>query len=408
MDFQTFITQNRLKNIPSAIIERWQERVVKTGLHKHGESGARDYLANWGKSIGAPKVIALACQAENEGAVEMAVGFWKAAYKLVTGETVTTDIVLDGPQGKPVLIVSEPVPVPSHFPAYLQPGQLVTMQPTDTDCHVSYFTENSDYIAQPKVDGNRMVIFGDQSGVYYQSRSRKLKAAPDDALHQVLAEQARKFPFILDGEAVYFDWRGGEHRTAAQAVTTNILEDHPESRVKFEYCVFEALYDNGLDLTLLPKVTRIQHGLFILERIVAPQIYMLPTAYSRHDKKYLWEAQRADGREGVVFCLKSAVYHAGKRENTDIVVRKKNLVEFVAQVIALTPSDKSRAFAAIEIARDGIAIGKVGTGYTLEEMGQIARRFTAGPLNIKVVSQGFTETGQVWHGRFDGFATSPT
>ena len=39
--------------------------------------------------------------------------------------------------------------------------------------------------------------------------------------------------------------------------------------------------------------------------------------------------------------------------------------------------------------------GCVGTGYTVDEMLEIDRRFKAGPLAINVISQGLTETGQL-------------
>src|SRR5262245_6748576 len=74
------------KKIPAEIIERWQNRIVARNLHTQGEAGARQYLADYGRGIGAPKVILLALQAEAQGATEMALAFWKKAYTLETGK----------------------------------------------------------------------------------------------------------------------------------------------------------------------------------------------------------------------------------------------------------------------------------------------------------------------------------
>ena len=87
-------------------------------------------------------------------------------------------------------------------------------------------------------------------------------------------------------------------------------------------------------------------------------------------------------------------------------MRTKHLTERKVVVTGLTPTTaQGRPFGAIEVAEvvDGQLVprGCVGTGYTVDEMFEIAKRFKAGPLTIVVISQGLTENGMLWLGRFD-------
>ena len=74
------------KKISADIRERWNNRIVQRELHLMGEAGALQYLSDYGRGIGTAKVIGFALCAESEGYPEMAMGFWKRAFELETGE----------------------------------------------------------------------------------------------------------------------------------------------------------------------------------------------------------------------------------------------------------------------------------------------------------------------------------
>ncbi len=92
--------------VPSGIRKRWRERIVANGWQEMGEDGAANYLDRYGQSIGAPKVIQFARQAEAEGCPETALGFWRKAYELEWGHAPPADDVDDEPA---------PIPVPSKL-----------------------------------------------------------------------------------------------------------------------------------------------------------------------------------------------------------------------------------------------------------------------------------------------------
>ena len=87
-------------------------------------------------------------------------------------------------------------------------------------------------------------------------------------------------------------------------------------------------------------------------------------------------------------------------------VRTKHLTEREVVVTGFTPTTATgRPFGAICVSEwvNGKLVerGNVGTGYTVEEMLEIHKRFKMGPLAIIVRSQGLTENGILWLGRFD-------
>ena len=85
VDLQEYINSFGKKKVPAGIQERWQTRIVTRGLAEQGAVGAQQYLADYGKSIGAPKVAMLALRAQKMGFPEMAMAFWKKAYSLQFG-----------------------------------------------------------------------------------------------------------------------------------------------------------------------------------------------------------------------------------------------------------------------------------------------------------------------------------
>jgi bifunctional non-homologous end joining protein LigD len=148
------------------------------------------------------------------------------------------------------------------LPEHLQPGRIATMQPVDAPRGRGYYIASDLYWGQPKRDGNRLVIVATPDQVFYQGRSTKLREAPNLAMDYALREAARRHgPFVLDGELYYVDYKGGEHRTAAQAATANIEAGYGEATVEPTYAIFRALYVRGHDLTGSHDELRLAAGL---------------------------------------------------------------------------------------------------------------------------------------------------
>ena len=410
------------KKISADIRERWNNRIVQRELHLMGEAGAVQYLSDYGRGIGTAKVIGFALCAESEGYPEMAMGFWKRAFELETGEkpialtapnNSTTSLAPTKKSTAAPTIETANNPLVAELPPNLQPGRIVTMQPVDAPSERSYYIENPEYWGQPKRDGNRVVIIATKDKVYYQSRSTNLRQQPSIAIETALIETAAKIgTFVLDGELYYKSHSGSEHRTGAQAATVNIESGFPTIQPSAIYAIFKCLFSKGNDLTQLAESERITAGVEVGEMLadLSPAFEIVPTSRTHAEKLLLANQQESENREGEVWVLHNCRYVGGKDVKKFPMVRTKYCQELDLLIVGLTPTKVAgRPFSAIEVAQEIagklVPIGTVGTGFSGEEMQQIARLYEANPrgVKIKVRSQGLTESGKLWHARFLDF-----
>ncbi|MEG4275612.1 MULTISPECIES: ATP-dependent DNA ligase [unclassified Microcoleus] len=407
------------KKISADIRERWNNRIVTRGLHLMGEAGAVQYLADYGRGIGTAKVIGFALCAESEGYPEMAVGFWKRAFELETGEkpkalntpnNSTADLAAAKQSTSAPKIETANNPIVAELPPHLQPGRIVTMQPVDAPSDRSYYIENPDYWGQPKRDGNRVVVIATADKVYYQSRSTNLRQQASIEIDRALTDTAAKIgTFVLDGELYYKSCTGSEHRTGAQAATVNIESGCPTIQPSAIYAIFKSLFFKGNDLTTAAESERIAAGVEVGEMLanLSPAFEVVPTSRTASEKLVLANQQESENREGEVWVLHDSRYVGGKDVKKYPMVRTKYCLELDLFIVGLTATKVAgRPFSAVKVAReiDGklVPVGTVGTGFSGEEMQEIARLYEANPksVKIKVRSQGLTESGKLWHARF--------
>ena len=424
MNFTDFISNHRhnAKKPTADIRARWASRIISRNLHHQGRAGAQAYLRDYGKGISTDKVIALAVQAELEGCTDLALGFWAKAFELITGQP-PQDIVRSQ---QPTALAAHPQAPPVSraaasdfpaFPAHLQPGAITTMQPVDAAGTHDDYIHNPIYCGQPKRDGSRIVVIASAEAVAYQSRSTSIITSPGEAFDLAFRHAATHLgPFVLDGELVYRDSSGGEHRTGSQAAQTNATNGHPTARVVCAISVFKALFSQGRDLTGADEEARItaaegpvNHAQAFLwsEGGGDLDIEQVPTAWTTAQKQALVRKQQDEGREGEVWVQRQTRYIGGKSSG-EAMVRTKYLAETEVIITALSPTTVAgRAFGAIEVAArypdgDLRPVGRVGTGFSQEDAQEIAALFARHPEGIRILvrHQGRTENGMLWHARF--------
>jgi bifunctional non-homologous end joining protein LigD len=419
MRLTDFITIHRSRAAkPTADIRsRWASRIIARNLDQLGQAGAQTYLRDYGRGISAPKVIALAIQAECEGCDDLALGFWKKAYELITGLTLDeTGATPPADPGSPTPAQRDRPPTIPGLPAHLQPGLIFTMQPVDAAGTHDDYIHNPAYLGQPKRDGSRIVVVASPSGVTYQSRSTTVLASPGISFDGAFRRAAEaRGPFVLDGEHVFLDASGGEHRTGAQAAQANATNGHPDARVRCRICVFKALYAHGRDLTEADEEARINaagplvaiaQGILIKAGVEDYDIEQVPTAWTTAQKHALVCRQQDEGREGEVWVQRQTRYLGGT--HGEVMVRTKYLTESEVIVTGLTPTTApGRAFGALEVGEPGPdgavrPVGRVGTGFSQGDAQEIAALVARHPgqVRVRVRHQGRTENGQLWHARF--------
>jgi hypothetical protein len=406
------------KKIPSSIRKRWQERVMVRGLHEMGASGARQYLSDYGRGMGAPKAINLARQAEAQGYPDMARVFWVMAYELEHGHAPPSDDAGEpSPSAPSDGGASQELPQVDGLPDHLQPGHLSTMQPVDAPEKRGAYIGDSTYWGQPKRNGHRFLAIATPNAVHYQSRSLNLRPSPAVEMDDMLQEAAREFgPFVLDSELYYPDVLRGEHRTGAEAAEVNVASGFADIHPKPKLAVFKALFAHGKDLTPEAESVRIAAGEVIgrwLAEREPDHFEVLPTARTAAEKRDLARRQLEEGREGEVWVQHACAYTPGKRKGRrPPIVRTKYLDRLPAIVLSLTPTTaEGRPFGAAEVGvyRDGelVSLGAIGTGFTQDEMRELAQRHDEAPgtVVIEITTQGFTTKGKVMHGRFECFSS---
>jgi len=418
MNFNEYIESKRLasgkKKIPQEIRERWSSRILSRSLQTLGRAGAMQYLFDYGKGLAAPKATHLALMAESSGYPEMAMGFWAKAFELETGQKANEQEYQEGkliPVPTTSLTV-DPLKLPTipELPPTLQPGRIVTMQAADAPHERQYYINHPEYWGQPKRDGQRLLAIATKSQIFYQSRSTRLREQPTLEIEQTLQIAAANLgTFVLDGEMYWRSAVGSEHRTSAQAATANIESNQPKVQPQPMYAIFSALFFNGRDLTSATQIERISAGVAVGELLlsVSKEFEIVTTARTKSEKLLLVQKQQSENREGKIWVKSSCRYVGGKDTRSLPIVRTKYCQEFELIVTSLTSTTaEGRPFGAIEVARevDGelVPIGSVGAGFALSDMLEIVRRYAANPsqVRIKVRTQGFTESGQLWHSRF--------
>jgi bifunctional non-homologous end joining protein LigD len=223
-------------------------------------------------------------------------------------------------------------------------------------------------------------------------------------------------PFVLDGELVFLDSSGGEHRTGSQAAQANATNGHPDAPVRCRICVFKALFAKGRDLTVVREdariaasesIVRMVQGALIRAGVLHHDVEQVLTAHTTSQKRSLAGRQRAEGREGEVWVRADTTYIGGKAGG-EAIVRTKYLEEREVVITALTPTTvPGRPFGAIEVAAvhpdgAGAPLGRVGTGFDASAAREIAALVARHPEGLRIVvrHQGCTENGQLWHARF--------
>jgi len=393
---------------------KWHERVVATGFGASGN--IESYLKNWGRGIGPVKLRNLAMQAEENGFGLFAEKMWRKAFEVENGHVPEGDLAaISGSAGTTVQATSAANEEFDEFPSDLQPGRTSPMQPTDTERTVEELIADDTYVATPKRDGHKRLIFVTAERVAYQTRSGRdqiltITAEIDQAL---IAAAQQSGAYVVEGEEYHLDVEGNECLTAADAAEANArLHKQPGAPVRTRLAIIKVLFAEGKDYRRSDAVDR-----YALAQAYAPAwqmasdaIEVVPVAETADEKQSLWDTQVAEHREGVVFENRRAFYVGGKNEKGKTLVRKKQRYPMDVVILNLTPSEKpGREFGAIEVgawdndSQSFVSLGNVGTGFSHAKTKEIAAAHRAAPgqVVISISCLRLTPRGQLREASFD-------
>ena len=175
MSLKTYIESKQHVTPNSDITARWHSRIVAEGLDLMGRRGAEEYLARYGKSIGASKVIGLARCAEINGCQSMAERFWESAYALDPAAADSAAVAPApapfvnprsvGLASRPRTAVADPIPTAPAVTPRVRPratvaaafGVLPQLVNVITREEAERLNEDPRYGLQRKYDGERLL-----------------------------------------------------------------------------------------------------------------------------------------------------------------------------------------------------------------------------------------------------------
>jgi bifunctional non-homologous end joining protein LigD len=228
-----------------------------------------------------------------------------------------------------------------------------------------------------KWDGVRAIAFGEPGRLRLQSRNLKdiTERYPEvRGLRDALGSRAA----ILDGEIVAFDENGRpsfERLQQRMHVVSEARVRRLASALPVVYVIFDLLYLDGEDLMPLTYEQR-RKRLEALE--LSGPAWQTP-AYRPGSGAALLDATRDQGLEGVVAKRLDCPYEPGRRSSGWIKVKNVHREEFVIGGWMPGEGGRSQRIGALLVGQrepDGTLryAGRVGTGFTDETLGDLARR----------------------------------
>ncbi|MBB5649094.1 DNA ligase D [Pedobacter cryoconitis] len=221
------------------------------------------------------------------------------------------------------------------------------------------------WLYEVKWDGYRAVAFMNKGTVAFQSRNNKSFQEKFYPIYQALEEW--NINAIVDGEVVVVDQKG----TASFGALQNW---HSNQGGELLYYVFDILWYDGYDLTVLPLT---QRKAILTQLIPENSPVRLSKDFETSGIEFLAAAKKA-GLEGIVAKRKDSLYVVGERTSDWLKIKAARRQEVVIGGYTKN-ADTSKPFSSLLVGvfDDGkfIYTGKIGTGFSVEMQQQLLTRF---------------------------------
>lgn len=221
------------------------------------------------------------------------------------------------------------------------------------------------WVYEEKYDGYRILVYKEGDRVRLLSRNAKERTSTFSSI----AEGVAKLPVrtvLLDGEVVAFDSHGLSRFQLLQ-----------NRGVQPAYGVFDCLYLDGRDLRAVPLTERRQALETVVEKTATKSDRIFPSARLARDGIEAFEIATKKGYEGLVAKDASSRYIEG-RSASWLKVKVHQEDEFL--IVGYTqPAGARKHFGALLLGAYEDSklryLGKVGTGFTQQTLGELFRAF---------------------------------
>lgn len=247
------------------------------------------------------------------------------------------------------------------LPRFIEPALATLVDDTPSGDEWLFEMKFDGYRALASVAGNEARIYT-RSGLDWTDRYGALGAAFAD----LDLDRA-----LIDGEIVVTDRQGRSSFSALQRTLKG------EWNGKLSFFAFDLLFSEGEDLRKKPLIERKER----LKALLGAAGKKGPIFYTDHVEGHgeaMLETLCKRGFEGVIAKRADRPYRSG-RGKTWLKIKCQHEQEFV--IVGWSPSERGRAFSSLLLAiREGGKLryaGRVGTGFSQNDLKALARRFAA-------------------------------
>lgn len=218
------------------------------------------------------------------------------------------------------------------------------------------------YRSMARLEGGK-VLFFTRNGLDWTERYGSLS----EAFAGLRCKEA-----MIDGEIVVQDERGVSSFTALQEALAKGATEH------LVFYAFDLLYLDGYDLTEVPLIKRKETLMALLSQVVSDKSGLQLSEHVVDQGPEFLAQARGMSLEGIVSKKRYSSYR-GRRTQTWIKVKCVNTEDFV--IVGFTESKAAGGLSALLLAEEGSDglryVGKVGTGFSTKEAGQLLKRLQA-------------------------------
>lgn len=221
------------------------------------------------------------------------------------------------------------------------------------------------WLYEVKWDGYRAVAYMNKGIVEFKSRNNKSFQEKFYPVYQAL--ETWNVNAIIDGEVVVVDQKGKAGFGALQ-------NWHSDQDGELLYYVFDILWYDGYDLTVLPLT---QRKAILAQLIPEDSAIRISKDFETSGVEFLAAAKKA-GLEGIVAKRKDSLYVAGERTSDWLKIKAAKRQEVVIGGYTKN-ADTSKPFSSLLVGvfeeEKFIYTGKIGTGFSVVMQQELLARF---------------------------------
>jgi len=221
------------------------------------------------------------------------------------------------------------------------------------------------WLYEVKWDGYRAVAYMNKGIVEFKSRNNKSFQEKFYPVYQAL--ETWNVNAIIDGEVVVVDQKG----TASFGALQNW---HSDQDGELLYYVFDILWYDGYDLTVLPLT---QRKAILAQLVPEDSAIRISKDFETSGVEFLAAAKKA-GLEGIVAKRKDSLYVTGERTSDWLKIKAAKRQEVVIGGYTKN-ADTSKPFSSLLVGvfeeEKFIYTGKIGTGFSIEMQQELLARF---------------------------------